>query len=142
MLKINIINQYDQEKKYNVVIKKVLKQAYSTLNLTENQIINVILLNDLSIQEMNLLYRHIDQATDVLSFENSDDLFELGDVFISIDKTIEQAKSYGHSFERELAFLATHGFLHCLGYDHLLKEEEIEMNHLQEHILNETKYKR
>ncbi|HOW38720.1 MAG TPA: rRNA maturation RNase YbeY, partial [Bacillota bacterium] len=76
-----------------------------------------------------------DKPTDVLSFDNAEDDRELGDVFISLDKTREQAAEYGHSFERELGFLACHGFLHCNGYDHQNPEQETTMFALQDTIL-------
>lgn len=142
MLKINIFNQYDKKKSYNKTIKKILKTAYNFLNLTEKMIINVILVNNEEIKEMNKSYRSIDKETDVLSFENDDYSDEIGDIFISIDKTLEQAKAFEHSFERELAFLSTHGFLHCLGYDHLTDEDEIEMFSLQNDILEVAKFRR
>ena len=59
----------------------------------------------------------------------------IGELFISIDKAREQAEEYGHSFEREMGFLAVHGFLHINGYDHYTPEEEKEMFGLQEEIL-------
>ena len=103
------------------------------------------------IKEINRDYRGKDTPTDVISFaiqEGEDfpfDLLELdedipqdfGDLFISIDKASEQAKDYGHSFERELGFLALHGFLHLNGYDHMTPEDEKEMFGLQKEILKE-----
>lgn len=62
----------------------------------------------------------------------------LGDIYISIDKAISQAEEYGHDLRREICFLAVHGFLHLLGYDHMEKEEEEIMFSLQEEILNEA----
>ena len=59
----------------------------------------------------------------------------IGELFISVDKAHEQAEDYGHSFEREMGFLAVHGFLHINGYDHYTPEEEAEMFGLQEEIL-------
>jgi probable rRNA maturation factor len=105
-------------------------------------IANIILVDNEKIKELNSQYRKIDNETDVLSFENDQGLAEIGDIFISIDKAKEQAKDYEHSFERELAFLSVHGFLHCLGYDHLNKNDEEVMFDLQKQILDNSKYRR
>lgn len=142
MLTINYVNEYDDSEDYFSVIEKVLNTAYESLDLKEDKVISIILVNDDTIHEMNSYYRHIDRATDVLSFENLDDEGELGDVFISIDKTKAQAKDYGHSFDRELAFLSVHGFLHCNGYDHLNEEDEKEMFFLQDEILKKAMFER
>ena len=108
--------------------------------------------------ELNLEYRDTDRPTDVISLEykpeldiavdeedllNHPELAEMlddfdayiGELFISVDKAREQAEEYGHSFEREMGFLAVHGFLHINGYDHYTPEEEAEMFGLQEEIL-------
>lgn len=110
------------------------------------------------VHEVNLEYRGIDRPTDVVSLEykpetqivfDEEDLLEnpelsemledfdayIGELYISIDKAHEQAEEYGHSFEREMGFLAVHGFLHINGYDHYTLEEEAEMFGLQEEIL-------
>ncbi len=142
MLKINIFNQYDEVKDYKKIIKYILKKAYKTLNLKEKMVINIILVDNVKIQELNNEFRNLDKPTDVLSFANDSYDNEIGDVFISLDKTKEQAIAYGHSFARELAFLATHGFLHSLGYDHLNKADELEMFALQDEILENTIYRR
>ncbi|WP_057490495.1 rRNA maturation RNase YbeY [Streptococcus orisasini] len=115
--------------------------------------------------ELNLLYRETDRPTDVISLEykpesnlsfDEDDLKEnpdlaqmlaefdsyIGELFISVDKAREQAEEYGHSFEREMGFLAVHGFLHINGYDHYTPQEEEEMFSLQEEILNAYGLKR
>lgn len=101
------------------------------------------------IHEINREYRGIDRPTDVISFaleENTEGEMEiigqdmprvLGDIIISIPRAKQQAKEYGHSFMRELGFLAVHGFLHLLGYDHGTKEEEQQMFSRQEEILQE-----
>lgn len=61
----------------------------------------------------------------------------LGDIIICTDVAAEQAEQYGHSFERELGFLALHGFLHLLGYDHMTEEDEKVMFGRQKDILNQ-----
>ena len=98
------------------------------------------------IHAINLSHREIDNPTDVLSFPLMDDSgFSenpesgrkmLGDIVISVEKAIAQAEEFGHSFEREIAFLTVHSMLHLLGYDHITSEEdEIEMFAKQDLIL-------
>lgn len=143
MLKINLVNHYDDSlKPYKKTIVKVLKMGMNVLHLRRFHIINIILVNNDEIHEINRTYRQIDRPTDVISFENDEPNGELGDVFISIDKAKEQAITYGHSFERELAFLTVHGFLHCNGYDHLNEEDEKTMFGLQTMILDKCKLTR
>lgn len=101
------------------------------------------------IQEINREYRGKDYPTDVISFAleemgegeievtGSDIPRVLGDIIISIKKAEEQAIEYGHSFERELGFLAVHGLLHLLGYDHETEDEEKVMFERQRVILDE-----
>ena len=99
------------------------------------------------IQNINKMYRDKDKVTDVISFALEEDEPEidmneldiprvLGDIIICTDVAHEQAENYGHSFERELGFLALHGFLHLLGYDHMTDEDEKEMFGRQKEILN------
>ena len=104
---------------------------------------NIILIDNPRIQEMNHQYRGINQATDVISFalEDTKDIEcpnqrLLGDIYISLDKTKEQANEYQHSFLRELSFLSIHGLLHLLGYDHMNSDDEAKMFGKQEEILN------
>ena len=66
----------------------------------------------------------------------------MGDIYISKDRALEQAKEYGHSYLREMTFLAVHGFYHLLGYDHMTEEEEKVMFGKQEEVLNECKITR
>ncbi len=94
--------------------------------------ISVVLTDSEAIKEINREYRGIDSATDVLSFPqfNSSDEYPaegyvpLGDIVISVERAENQALVYGHSFERELAFLTVHSMLHLLGYDHVTGEED------------------
>lgn len=125
-------------------IKNVLNLAIQKEQL-KNVEFNVILVNNDYIHELNRTYRQIDRPTDVITFalEDTTDIeFEdyrlLGDIYISIDKAKEQAINYGHSLKRELCFLAVHGFLHLLGYDHMHVSDEKVMFALQEVILNEA----
>lgn len=125
-------------------IKKVLNKAIEVEDVG-SVCFNVILVNNEYIHELNRDYRHIDRPTDVITFaleDNKDfpgyDVRILGDIYISLEKAHSQAVEYGHSFKREICFLAVHGFLHLLGYDHMEKEEEKVMFARQELILNET----
>jgi len=132
---MNIINQYDEEQ-YEPLLERVLKACYEHLGVDQAKVINIILVDNPTIKSMNHQYRMKDYVTDVLTFPSDlDD--ELGDVFIAVSKAEIQAKDYGHSFERELAFLTVHGFLHTLGYDHETIDEEKQMFALQETILKQ-----
>ena len=95
------------------------------------------------IRELNRMHRGIDRATDVLSFpmfsfEDDSEEIEgaLGDIVISLERAREQAETFGHSFEREVAFLCVHSMLHLLGYDHELGEEQdLDMRRRQSEIV-------
>lgn len=108
--------------------------------------VSVIYVDDSRIQALNRSYRNVDSATDVLSFsmlegdepfpEFEDDAVPmLGDIVVSVDTAVRQANEYGHTLERELAFLLVHGFLHLNGYDHDEDEAEREMFAIQETVL-------
>ncbi len=110
---------------------------------------NIIIIDNEKIHEINKEYRGIDRETDVISFaleDNMDieytDFRLLGDIYISIDRCYQQALEYGHSREREICFLATHGILHLLGYDHMTPEDEKEMFDLQNKLLDGYNIKR
>ena len=111
--------------------------------------LNIIIIDNEKIREINREYRNIDAETDVISFAledtdniKIDDYRVLGDIYISIDKCYSQAMEYGHSRERELCFLATHGILHLLGYDHMNVSDEEKMFTLQEELLDGYNIKR
>lgn len=104
---------------------------------------NIIIVGQDKIQELNKEYRNIDRVTDVISFAlEDDDTFNLedyrvlGDIYICIEKARDQAEEYGHSFKRELSFLAVHGLLHLLGYDHMNEKDEKIMFTKQEEVLS------
>ena len=143
-MKIGIFNETDEKIVEELkTVEKVLKKGLELLNIKKCEF-NVIIVDNPYIKEVNKVYRHIDKETDVISFALEDDkTFNpeervLGDIYISIDKVYEQAKEYGHSNLRELCFLAVHGLLHLLGYDHQEKADEEVMFALQERILNEA----
>lgn len=124
----------------------LLKFAYTYLKQEVEAELSVSYVTNEEIQKINRDYRNKDEVTDVISFamEDGDDEIDvevaervLGDIIIADDVARNQAAEYGHSNKREYLFLALHGFLHLMGYDHIEKDEEVEMNRLQDDILNE-----
>ena len=141
---VEIFNETKEEIKDLEILKPLLEYARVKENLEDTELeFSVIIVDNKKIHEINREYRKIDRPTDVISFaleDNEEIQFDhyrvLGDIYISIDKVREQAKTSGHSEKRELAFLTIHGFLHLLGYDHMKPEEEKIMFARQEEILN------
>ena len=119
-------------------------------------LITITLTTPDNIQEINRDYRGIDKATDVLSFPmfEKEELTEkiknkqyehedvLGDIIISVERVEEQAKEYGHSFERELSYMLVHGFYHLMGYDHIEEADKIIMRPKEEKVLTDLKIER
>lgn len=144
----------ETNEEYIKLIKKVIEVCFKEENLCNtNLYLNVILTNPENIKKANKEYRNIDKATDVLSFPmfektEIEELIQksentllpirdvLGDIIISIPKVKEQAEEYGHSVERELAYMVVHGFYHLMGYDHIKEEDKIIMRPKEEFILN------
>ncbi len=112
-----------------LLIRKACNATLGYENFADNSEIDVTIVDDEMIREMNREFRNIDSSTDVLSFplgENgvydknpATDAFMLGDIVISYEHAEKQADLYGHSLEREVAFLTVHSMLHLLGYDHV-----------------------
>ncbi|MDE1547894.1 rRNA maturation RNase YbeY [Jeotgalibaca caeni] len=156
------IDMFDEtesvQEEHQQLVARLVEFAASYLKLKENTELSITFVDNNRIQEINREYRGKDQPTDVISFalndEDEDDFpinmetvgenfpENIGDIIISIEKTAEQAKEYGHGFERELGFLALHGFLHLNGYDHMTQEDEKEMFGLQKEILDAYGLKR
>lgn len=143
-----IVKDIDREVVELDKLKKYVKYVVKKLKI-ENCEFNIIIVDNEKIQMINREYRHIDRETDVISFafeDNMDVCYKdfrlLGDIYISIDRCYSQALEYGHSRERESCFLATHGILHLLGYDHIEKEDEEVMNSLQNELLDGYDIKR
>lgn len=146
------------------LIKRVIQFTEEFMNFPYETEINVILTDDEGIRKVNQECRQIDSPTDVLSFpmleydtagdfsnidEEDDFLFNpdtgallLGDMMISVERVKAQAAEYGHSLERELAFLVVHSMLHLFGYDHMEEEEQRVMEKQQRTILEELKITR
>lgn len=135
-------------------IERLLNFAAEKEKVDQGSEVSVTFVTNEKIQEINKEYRDKDQPTDVISFaleETSEGERELlgsdmprilGDIIISVQRTREQAEEYGHSELRELGFLAVHGFLHLLGYDHMTEKDEVVMFGRQREILDEFGLKR
>ncbi|WP_206166982.1 rRNA maturation RNase YbeY [Mammaliicoccus sciuri] len=127
-------------------IESLLTFAAKKEDITEEAELSISFVDEEEIQAINRDYRDKDKVTDVISFSLEEDEPEiegldmprvLGDIIICLEVAKEQAESYNHSLSRELGFLALHGFLHLLGYDHMTEEDEKEMFSRQDEILNE-----
>lgn len=123
-------------------LEDYIKYVVKELNI-ENAVFNIIFIDNKEIRKINREYRNVDRETDVISFaleDNMDVVYEdfrlLGDIYISYEKAIEQAELYNHSVKREVFFLATHGILHLLGYDHMEEEDEKVMFGKQNELLD------
>lgn len=145
------------------ILSKVIAEAIDYEKCPYECNVSVILTDNEGIHKLNKEQRGIDAPTDVLSFpmldydkagnfdflEEDEFAFEpdsgellLGDIVLSLDKVKEQAAAYGHSEQRELAFLVAHSMLHLFGYDHMEEKERVVMEEKQEEILKNTNYTR
>ncbi len=139
---------------YQPLLEQTITTALSLQGVEYPCEINVLLTNDEGIQEINQEMRNIDRPTDVLSFpmweleageipdEGDADpetgLIPLGDMVISVERTIAQGEEFGHGTQRELAYLAVHSVLHLLGYDHMDDgAQKAQMRQREELIMNE-----
>jgi probable rRNA maturation factor len=150
ILDIDFLDETNEMKDESIKdMEELLNFAQKKLEITEPCELSITFVKNERIQEINREYRGKDKPTDVISFA-MEELGEgeiqisggnmprvLGDIIISTDKAREQAEDYGHTVERELGFLAVHGFLHLLGYDHETEADEKEMFDLQRRILDE-----
>ena len=147
-LNIDFLDETNKvQEEHIALVEKLLQHAANVLEIEDESEVSITFVTNEAIQEINREYRDKDQPTDVFSFA-LEELGEgetviiaegmprvLGDIIISTERTEEQAAEYGHSFERELGFLAVHGFLHLLGYDHMTEEDEKVMFGKQDEIL-------
>lgn len=154
--------EYEAEKRlefdYETLVKQVIEACMDYEACPYEAEVNVLFTDDEEIRQINKEYRDIDSPTDVLSFPNNE--FEvpgdfsnleediagsfhpetgellLGDIVISVDRAILQAEEYGHSLEREIAFLTAHSMFHLFGYDHMEEEERKIMEEKQKEVLD------
>lgn len=154
------INFLDIEEKQELkeFAKQVVATCFSEEKLNNlNFYLSITLTSPKEIHKLNKEYRNVDKETDVLSFpmfekEEIDNIIEIqkknlvpepiGDIVISIEKVEEQAKEYGHSFERELSYMIVHGFYHIMGYDHIEEKDKVVMRPKEEKILEILKQTR
>ena len=152
-----IYQDIEENKEYEATIKKVVEKCFEEEGISASKLcLTITLTTPENIKKINKEYRNIDKETDVLSFpmfekQELDEIiankkFEyedvLGDIVISIARVEEQAKEYGHSFERELSYMVVHGFYHVMGYDHMNEEEKKVMREKEENVLNKLDIKR
>lgn len=136
------------------LLQKVASRVLEVEDLPPELEVGIILVDDQKIRELNNNYRGMDAATDVLSFAlweqgGEEPIAELvgqesllGDVVISLETAKRQAKEYGHSWEREVGFLAVHGLLHLLGYEHETSELRERMRRREEDVLSKLDLER
>lgn len=141
----NIINIHYALK---MLVRRTVQETLEYEGMENDVEVSVTFIDDKGIQELNNKFRKKDAPTDVLSFplfdyegESDEPIFDelshnLGDIVISLERAMAQANEFGHSFEREVAFLVAHSMLHLLGYDHETGEEdEADMRRRQSDIM-------
>ncbi|KLU65986.1 MULTISPECIES: rRNA maturation RNase YbeY [Desulfosporosinus] len=127
------------------LLERAIQEGIRSAAGPEEAEVSLILVDNQRIHELNRDYRGVDRPTDVLSFalqeetdEEPDSEFEddmLGDIVISVERAREQATEYGHSLKREIVYLAVHGTLHLLGYDHENDADKQEMRAKEEEVM-------
>ncbi len=138
------------------VIKKAVKAVMTNKNIPENLDVNILLTTKPKIHQINLENRNVDSPTDVLSFPyfdykvpgkfshkiNKNEENILGDIILCASKAKEQARKFGHSQKREVAFLIVHSMLHLIGYDHIEEKDRVLMQNEERLIMDIINIKR
>lgn len=137
-------NKIDINESIYKVIKAVVRECLIEEKMDLNVEVSVSLVDNQEIRLLNKTYRNVDTETDVLSFpmENKLDIpiIVLGDIIISLEKALEQSKSFGHSFTREIAYLTAHSMFHLMGYDHEVGlEEKSKMREKEKKVMKRLK---
>ena len=145
-----VYNKVEENSEYESIINRVIDECFKNEYLDGLKLyVSITLTVPEEIHILNKNFRNIDKPTDVLSFpmfqpdeiekmikDNYQEEDILGDMVISIPQVETQAKEYGHSFERELAYMVVHSFYHLMGYDHMVEEDKIKMRAKEDEILN------
>ncbi|MFW6280410.1 MAG: rRNA maturation RNase YbeY [Halanaerobium sp.] len=142
MINVDFNNQQnflDLDEEIISLLRKVVVTAVELEGYNSGEVSVAFVTNE-KIRELNKKYRKKDEATDVLSFPIDEEI--LGDIIISTERAAAQAKEYGHSLKRELAYLTVHGILHLFGYDHHNKKEKSEMRQKEERVLTQLNISR
>lgn len=151
---INQQNKIDFTREMQQLIKKVVNTVENLENLPENTEVSIVIVDNSYMQELNHIYRGQNCPTDVLSFamnelgedepdfDYDEGINLLGDIIVSLEQAMVQCEEYGHSLERELGYLVTHGMLHLIGYDHETEDEQKTMRQLEERVMNLVKLER
>lgn len=123
---------------YNL-LKKVVRESLLVEGIGLEYEISISFVDNEEIRQLNSQYRGVDRETDVLSFPIDEDLIVpiplLGDIIISMEKAIEQSEEYGHSLQRELAYLTAHSMFHLMGYDHMEEDDKKEMRDREKQVM-------
>ena len=148
-MKLKIYFENDQDKEpirysMKILLRRAIEATLAYEGVSADREVSVTFCDNEKIRVLNKRFRQIDRATDVLSFplfENGDGIPELdrmlGDIVLSLERAREQAEEFGHSFEREVAFLTVHSVLHLLGYDHETSQaDELDMRRRQSEIMD------
>lgn len=142
-MEVYIDNRQDKLEIDDELIELIEKTMSETLKMEDKSLdceISLSFVDNNEIKNLNREYRNVDSSTDVLSFPMEDDFALnhipiLGDIVISLEKALSQSKEYGHSFNREMAYLTAHSMLHLLGYDHIEEDDKSIMRNKEKQIM-------
>lgn len=141
-MKLYIDNRQDSypvTKEMEDLIEKVIYECFKVEDISDDYEISLSFVDNDEIRELNREYRGVDRETDVLSFPMDDDFLVpvplLGDIIISMEKAHEQSQAFGHSIEREVAYLVCHSMYHLFGYDHLNEEDKNIMREKEKKVM-------
>lgn len=131
------------DEKIENLLKDVVRESLLIEGIGLDYEVSISLVNNIEIKKLNNDYREINEVTDVLSFPIEEDMIIpvplLGDIIISIEKALEQAKDFQHSIVRELAYLTAHSMFHLMGYDHIDEEGKTKMREKEKEVMKKLK---